>query len=85
MTAPIETPPAGKKMACTVGDLRKAIEGLPDDAQMFINIPHHGDDFAIKAVDPTEQIPVSVTEWPTDKRTVGLEIHLGQFEDGEVW
>jgi hypothetical protein len=84
VTAPIETPPAGK-MACTVGDLRKAVEGLPDDAQMFINVPGYGEDFAIKAVDQSEQIPVGVSEWPTDKRTVGLEIHLGLFGDGEVW
>ena len=86
MTAPIDTPPAGEpKLARTVGDLRKAIEGMPDDAQMFINIPGHGEDFAVKAVDQSTQIPFGVTEWPTDKRTVGLEIHLGTYEDGEVW
>lgn len=70
--------------AMRVGDLRKAMEGLPDDAQMFINIPDYGEDFAIKACWASEQIPASVSEWPTDKRTVGLEIHLGKFEDGEV-
>ena len=86
MTAPIETPPAGEpKLARTVGDLRKAIEGLPDDAQMFINIDGHGEDFAIKAVNQSTQIPFGVEEWPTDERCVGLEIHVGKYEDGGVW
>lgn len=85
MTAPSETPPPAKQMACTVGDVRKAIEGLPDDAQMFINIPGYGEDFAIKAIDQSTQIPFSVDEWPTDERCVGLEIHVGKYEDGGVW
>lgn len=85
MTAPIETPPAGMAMARTVGDVRKAIEGMPDDAQMFINIDGYGEDFAIKAIDQSTQIPFGVEEWPTDERCVGLEIHVGKYEDGGVW
>lgn len=85
MTAPIETPPAGKAMARTVGDVRKAIEGMPDDAQMFINIPGYGEDFAIKAIDQSAQIPFGVEKWPTEERCVGLEIHVGKYEDGGVW
>lgn len=77
-----EQPPVVK--ASSVGDLRRAMEGLPDDAQMFLNIDGYGEDYAIELVWPSQQIPVGVTEWPTDKRTVGLEIHVGRFDEPEV-
>lgn len=67
----------------TVGDLRKAIDGLPDDAQMFINIEGHGEDYAVSEVWASVQIPVAAG-WPTDKRTVGLEIHLGLFAEDDT-
>lgn len=65
----------------TIGDIRKAIEGLPDEAQAFINIEGHGEDYAIAEVWASEQIPLG-EPWPTNKRTIGLEIHLGLFVEG---
>ena len=64
----------------TVGDIRAAIDGLPDEAQAFINISGHGEDYAIAEVIASEQIPDG-EPWPTDKRTIGLEIHLGLFPE----
>lgn len=64
----------------TVGDIRKAIEGLPDDAQMFVNVSGHMEDYAVDEVWASEQIPDD-EPWPTDERTTGLEIHLGLFPE----
>jgi hypothetical protein len=68
----------------TVGHLRAAIEELPDDAQMFINIPGHGEDYAIDEVWPSDQIPTGAWDWKQgDPLVVGLEIHLGLFTENE--
>lgn len=64
----------------TVGDLRKAVDGMPDEAQMFVNVSGHAEDYAVDEVWASEQIPDG-EPWPTDKRTVGLEIHLGLFPE----
>jgi len=64
----------------TVGDIRAAIDGLPDEAQAFVNISGRGEDYAIAEVFASEQIPDG-EPWPTDKRTIGLEIHLGLFPE----
>jgi hypothetical protein len=63
----------------TVGDIRRAVAGLPDDAQAFVNVSGHGEDYAIEDVFPSKQIPDGES-WPTDKRTIGLEISLGLFK-----
>jgi len=73
-------PPDTVEQPKTVGDIRAAIDGLPDEAQAFINISGHGEDYAIAEVFASEQIPDG-EPWPTDKRTIGLEIHLGLFRE----
>lgn len=72
--------PEPAEQPSTIGDIRRAIDGLPDEAQAFINISGHSEDYAIDDLYPSEQIPVGAP-WPTDKRTIGLEIHLGLFTE----
>lgn len=64
----------------TVGDLRAAMSGLPDEAQMFVSIDGHGWDYAVGDIWRSQQIP-NGKSWPTDKRVVGLEIRLGLFPE----
>lgn len=64
----------------TVGDLRRAIDGMPDGAQMIVNVSGHGEDYAVELVMPSVQIPAGA-QWDEDERTVGLEIHLGKFRE----
>jgi hypothetical protein len=66
-----------------VGDLREAMDGLPDDAQMFVSIAGQGEDFAVKQAWASQQVPDGVKDWRTAGTVVGLEIHLGLFE--ETW
>lgn len=84
--APVATPDeTGRKNGTTlkVGDLRKAMEGMPDDAQMFVTISGQGEDFAVKAAWQSLQIPEGVKDWRNADQVFGLEIHLGLFE--ETW
>lgn len=73
-------PPETSEHPRTVGNLRAAIDGLPDDAQVFVNVSGHMEDYAIDEVWVSEQIPDG-EPWPTNKRVLGLEIHLGLFPE----
>lgn len=64
----------------TVGDLRREMAGLPDDAQMFVE---GNPDRPIVGALQSEQIPHDrLDEWePGDPQVWGLELWLGGDDD----
>lgn len=66
----------------TVGDIRRVMEGLPDDAQVFVD---GNPDRPIVGVITSEQIPHDQTGWNADgpqwqqgdPLVIGLELWLG--------
>jgi hypothetical protein len=67
----------------TVGDLRRAIEHLPDAAPVFGNHPGCGADLAVLSwAERTIQIPWENNDWKKgDPEVWGLEIHFEDLDD----
>lgn len=64
----------------TVGDIREAIAGLPDDAQMFVGISA-GPDLAITGCWASQQIPWDNDDWQKgDPLATGLELATEYFD-----
>lgn len=60
----------------TVGQIRAALNGLPDDAQAFVGVAGHLPDYAITHVWWSQQIPWSNETWSEGDPTVtGAEFH----------
>lgn len=78
----------------TVAAFREAMEGLPDGAQVFVNVAGDGTDYAVEYVWASEQIPWSHECDEADEghrpgrdcpKVMGIEIHAQKAEalDGE--
>lgn len=74
----------------TAGELRKALDGLPDEAQVFVNVSGHMPDYAVEYAWQSQQIPWShhCDESDTEHRpgrdcpkVIGLEIHAIEHEE----
>lgn len=60
----------------TVGQIRAALDGLPDDAQAFVGVSGLGPDFAITHVWQSEQIAWGDDDWRRgDPTVIGAEFH----------